>query len=274
MEATLPLLDPVSFQMWKDSKLTWAQKMKATKALYGQLPNAKLEHRWGWRPTPFCTLCAASGLPGVLDGTGHVLGGCQHAVMRAHYIERHNEAVRRITAALLLGRGDAYVVADAGAPEKLPRGVHSTRLPAWLLPDTDPETLAKMRPDILLVTSRDAEGNVRKGHTESRTVDLFEVGYCCDTKHAEKAAQKADQHRVLASLLRGAGWTVHYRVITLGHAGTIPTTAATETLAAGAPAHAVTSCMRKLARHAVEYLDRISRTRQTLAAPPEHKGKG
>jgi hypothetical protein len=266
MVAALDDLDPASFQLWKDTKLTWAQKMKVLKTWYGQLPNAKLEHRWGWRPTPFCTLCAASGHQGVVDGTGHVLGGCQHAVMRARYIERHNEAARMITSALLLGRGDAYVVADAGASEKLPRGVHSTRLPGWLLPNTDPEALAKMRPDILLVTSRDTKGRLRKGHAESRTVDLFEVGYCCDTKHAEKAAQKADQHRVLAALLGEAGWTVNYRVVTLGVGGTIPTAALTEMIGAGMPVEAAKTCVRKLARHAAQSLDCISNTRQALAA--------
>jgi hypothetical protein len=192
--------------------------------------------------------------------------------MKAMYIERHNAAVRRITSTIMLGRGDAYVVADAGTEDKLPKGVHSTRLPQWLLPSVPHDQLAKMRPDVLLVRSRDSSGATLEGQPETRVVDLIEVGYCSDTRHAEKTSEKTEQHAKLTELLRAAGWTVHYHVVTLGFGGTVPTEALSVMVSTGAPPEAARACLRKLVRHAVASLDHIQGARRALIAAGPHRG--
>jgi len=70
---------------------------------------------------------------------------------------------------------------DASSYEDKPEDVADTRLPAWLLPEADPEKRAKMRPDILIVQSVAADGhntanNPREG-MKGRIV-IVEVGYC------------------------------------------------------------------------------------------------
>jgi len=144
--------------------------------------------------------------------------------------------------------------------------VHATRLPFWLLPNTDINTLDKMRPGILLVRGRDASGALAPGHADVRQVDLIEVGYCSDTRHSEKQFEKTAQHKELAIALRAAGWTVNYMAVSLGFGGTVSTAAMEAMLKAGAPTEAAKTCMRKLARHAVQYVDKIHGGRRVLTA--------
>ena len=252
-----------SFHMWADTALTWTQQKNAFKAWWGHLPNNKLEHRYGRSPHPFCPHgCRHAGAP-VVDGATHILGGCQHTVMKAMYIERHNEATRLLANLILLGRAGSYVVADAGREDKLPKGVHATRLPTWLLPKVDPELLRKLRPDILLVDGRDA-GGLTTDLVPSRQVTLIEVGYCSDTNHAAKHTHKAGQHAQLEALLIEAGWKVDYLVITLGTGGTIPSAAVAAVTKAGAPTDAIPRCMHKICRHAVGYVDKLHKATRAL----------
>ena len=52
------------------------------------------------------------------------------------------------------------------------------------------------------------------------TIHIIEVGYCSDTKHAEKAREKDAQHKTLVNALLAAGHRVMNHVVTLGHCGT------------------------------------------------------
>ena len=46
--------------------------------------------------------------------------------------------------------GSCFTIMDATSLRNLPLGIHST-FPHWLLPDVDPDTRNKLRPDILLI---------------------------------------------------------------------------------------------------------------------------
>lgn len=54
-------------------------------------------------------------------------------------------------------------------------------------------------------------------------VFIFETGYCSDTNHNVKNAEKTEQHHALIAALRLAGYIVTVCETTLGTTGTIPT---------------------------------------------------
>jgi hypothetical protein len=89
------------------------QARQLLKFLWGQLFNAKLAKRYGLQDHDHCPLC------GKPDSCTHIGCGCASPMMKALYIDRHNEAVRQIARAIRLspGGGDALlrlVCGDAG----------------------------------------------------------------------------------------------------------------------------------------------------------------
>ena len=72
--------------------------------------------------------------------------------MKGCYIERHNEAARRILRSILQGRSTpGCVVADISPGDDLPPGVHTNRPPPWLLPSVPAEDRDRLRPDIMII---------------------------------------------------------------------------------------------------------------------------
>ena len=263
--AAVPTLDPECTAAWR-TRLPFPSGRRIFRARWGLMPNNMLEHRYKRAPTPNCPLC------GMHDGVGHILGRCEHPTLKSAYISRHNEALRQCTKTVLLGVGStAYVVADAGRAELLPTGVHSTRLPAWLLPAAPETERCKMRPDLLIIHHCDEHGNLMaslpadKGGGPLKQITLLELGYCSDTKHAVKAVEKRAQHADLVERLEKDGWAVTYLVITLGNTGTVPSAVATALEEAGAPKDRIKPCIRKLCNHAMATALTIETTRHALA---------
>ena len=152
-------------------------------------------------------------------------GGCDKPDMKTLTISRHNSAVQLLYKAIQASElGGCYTVMDAG---HLPGELMHTRLPGWLLPDTEEDTRNKLRPDLLIVkglTQRKANTWTARGRVRNKTrytVYLIEVGYSSDTRLDDKEHTKLEQHQQLAELLRKEGWNVAYKAIPLGTTGGI-----------------------------------------------------
>ena len=220
-----------------------------------------------------CPLCP------LLDGTNHVLGGCDNPLMEARYTARHNNAVLHIHNAVRQGSlGAYYTVLDATSLTNLPPGVSDNRLPKWLLPGVSSRDRERMRPDMLVV-----EGLLDK-HVKSmvfgshayRTlkrkciVHVLEVGYCAESRHTETLEIKKQQHAELLSALIRDGWTVHnggIDVVLLGTVGTVfkPFTEIMQTLQI--PTAVTKSTIRTLSVHAVKTAHSIVLSRRELEHP-------
>ena len=298
---------PSCSQTWTDAQITWRQSMLAFKARWGQLWNQKLAHRYGRAPTPNCPLC------GEPDSVGHLLGGCTHRECVAMKIERHNAAVRMVHDTITRNskQGGCYTIMDACPANNLPEGVQGTRLPPWLLPNGHPaaDELQKCRPDILIIEGLPAAAIAGKGAAEIRAMlhhsansdsnreslkiklHLLEVGYCGDTRHAERDQEKQEQHARLLNILTlphtptSGGPTadppfklsavVLHPPITLGRTGTLPTSLiATLKGPLQVPGPDATACATRLHRHAVHYVERMYEHRTVClakpGAPPRH----
>jgi ribonuclease HI/exonuclease III len=280
----LPTLHrPSSFSMWKNSHVTHRQRVLVMKARWGQMYNRKIAFRIGKVASDACPLC------GQPDSTGHLLGGCQHADVKAMAISRHDQAVKLIQKAIRLSPlGGFYTIMDAGAAKTLPDDVEGKRLPAWLFPDieatlppaaqaSEADRRKKLRPDILVVEGLQAQDTRRdetsvKEHVRTNIkkyrIHIFEVGYCSDINHAEKDADKAKQHDELVQLVRTAGFEVQYhKPISLGRCGSIPMSLYTllrKTFHANSK-RANEYC-NKLSAHAAEWVDKMYTHRQCVEA--------
>ena len=258
-----------SFKSWTSAKSGWARSRRAFRALWGQMPNQKLEHRYGRAATDTCPLCRSA-----RDGVGHILGQCPR--LKGAHIKRHDTAVRTIFKALRHATAaPAYCVVDAGVEARSMRGVHADRPPAWALPNTPESDLDKMRPDILVLHNRDARGNVLTPGLPNKAV-IFEVGYCSDFGHEDRAAVKRDQHKALADALRAADWTVEGpHAITIGRCGTIPTATAQTLVNVGMLAKTIDTCLADIHIQAVNAVGDIETIRRSLlkglppGRPPE-----
>ena len=227
-KGTAPHLHKSSAAMWSDQSITWPQLLNVLKGRWGHLWSMKLAHRYRTSymhnkhiaTNDNCPLC------GLSDGGGHMLGGCQHKICHSQYIKRHDEAVKIIQKAISSGAlGGSFCIMDAGKKENLPPDVSSKRLPGWLsAPSLGTEAFEKCRPDILLIPGLSQQEVARQSHEELAagryTIHIIEVGYCSDTKHAEKAREKDAQHKTLVDALLAAGHRVMNHVVTLGHCGT------------------------------------------------------
>ena len=98
----------------------------------------------------------------------------------------------------------------------------------------------------------------------------MEVGYCSDTSHEVKYAQKQAQHARLVTVLRTQGYKVDLTVITLGTTGTIPTTTFQDLEGLGIDHDHVVTLLQKLHMIAVKSLGHIifeRRRRENLSEP-------
>ena len=76
------------------------------------------------------------------------------------------------------------MVMDATSADRAPAYTDGTRLPQWLLPDTAPEVVRKMRPDILVIPTLRLDQARAFDHKPPPTANraqhkvyLLEVGY-------------------------------------------------------------------------------------------------
>jgi hypothetical protein len=192
--------------------------------------------------------------------------------LRGAHIKRHDEAVRTVFRALRHASiiDSAYCVVDAGVAAREMRGVYANRPPAWAVLPTIPEaTLERMRPDILVLHNRDSQG-AEVHPNEPKRAQIFEIGYCSDLSHGERAAMKHAQHEELASALRAAGWMVQATcVVTIGRCGTIPTATEQALTTAGVPRPVLNTCLTDLHLQAVVAVSDIESLRRTLVGPRE-----
>jgi hypothetical protein len=147
-----------------------------------------------------------------------MVGDCPHPHIKGLNIQRHNDTVQQtikcITQSPLL-KIDCYIM-DAGKDHLTGLNPLSSRLPHWLLPDTPPSILQKMRPDLLII---EKDRTVHTNHPENAhtydkvtrgmiKVHLYEIGYTADTRYTDKLATKSQQHAELHTALTEAGWDV------------------------------------------------------------------
>ncbi len=190
----------------------------------GVLYNNRLAHRYKFKDSDVCSLCPDR------DSAVHLLLKCGHPRMRSMVIARHNQAVRAIAKAIANGKkGGCYMVMDAGPLDDVRNSVSTTiagtRLPDWMLPHLTDKVRMKMRPDILIVPNiknevcfPDSDGD----RAALGEVIILEIGYCNDTKYAEKLEQKMEQHAELRKHLKAAGWTDIWMVaMALGISGCV-----------------------------------------------------
>jgi len=157
---------------------------------------------------------------------------------------------------------------DAGTAANLPTGVTKTLPTALCPPSMQPAEWIKFRPDIALVHPTVLD----EGPSASRAypIHLVEVGYCSDTNHSVKYAQKQAQHAQLLNVLRTQGYRVDLTVVTLGTTGTIPTTTFQNLERLGMDFSSVTTLLHKLHLLTVKHLGHIvyeRRRRETSIDP-------
>lgn len=188
----------------------------------GQWYHKKAAHKRGGRylagrpvgpfaADPFCPLGC-----GCHDGSTHLLLECLHRQIKAMQIARHHAAGLLIHASLKRHSttGSAYTVLDVCGQAQLDANeAAGTRIPAWMLPEVDVDTLAKLRPDIMRVvglsptpTTEEIESACRR--KDKCRIQILEVGYTMDTRWREAYKKKQEQHAELVRLLREAGWNV------------------------------------------------------------------
>ena len=251
-KAVLPYRDPKHSDSFRTtSGVSEAAVVTIDKCRTGTLGNNKRLFMMGKLPHKKCPLCKHD------DSIGHIMGACAHPDLRKQYIARHDKAARMLVQAFIKGKqGGHYLIADIGTAEGLKEiGVHSKRVPSFVLPDSRVRAGAdqygdcrdltrrdlcrdKMRPDIMIVEMTEAEQHLylhhgaNSRHTLSdlpanmpngspRKVSIVEVGYCSDTRYLEKIQQKEEQHSALETALRSYGYEVAILTYILGLYGSL-----------------------------------------------------
>jgi hypothetical protein len=211
-EDTAPTLDPLSNYYLTSTLCSQAEKINIHKGKWGILWNKKLAARMHTKYNPndthiakdhICPICGVDG-----DSGGHILGGCTDPHIVKVKIKRHDNAVRHIKTLLYHSQFQkSYIIMDAGGDKNKPK-----RLPTWLLPNQD-KLERTFRPDILIVEGL-LDTDIAKGHIPDLThkehykIHILEIGYCPDTRAAERFPIKAEQHSLLRDLLIQQGWQV------------------------------------------------------------------
>jgi hypothetical protein len=142
------------------------------------------------------------------DSCGHMLGGCQHTLIKGLVIKRHDNTVKHIRSLLYLSQFQhAFTIMDASGEKEKPK-----RLPHWLLPHSDTHDRS-FRPDILVMegtTDTDIAQGIYPSPTDGKhyRIHILEIGYCPDTRMKEKFGIKEQQHELLSELLTNQGWQV------------------------------------------------------------------
>ena len=97
------------------------------------------------------------------DSWGHIRGRCSHLEMKKMHIHKHNEAASTIINAVNKGNhGSFFIIATyISAVTLADLGVHHKRIPTWVLPDSELNSICydetrysvrtKMRPDVIVV---------------------------------------------------------------------------------------------------------------------------
>ena len=223
-----------------------------------------------------CPLCSAP------DSGTHIMGGCTHRMMKALYIKRHNLGALCVAEHLARGAyGGSYMILDATSHDAVPAFAPDQRVPDWMLTRngrplnaTERAAADKLRPDLLLIPSIPLSATRAPGfrgpafrERGKHKVHIIEFGCCGDLRHAEKTAEKLEQHTELARRLREAGWSVQYNpktILTLGFAGSILKTAAPLLNQLGCREGQANRCLSKLHGIAVSYAATILRSRRWL----------
>jgi hypothetical protein len=205
--------------------------------------------------------------------------------MKAHYISRHNKALLLLNKALSLSTMAPHLrILDATAGDALPAGVTSNRIPDWVLPNVDPSTRLKFRPDIMVIenlpttdyhiqalrTCTDPTERARLCRNRHLKIHLVELGYTSCTRYLEKLEEKRQQHAHLRSTLLQAGWpSVSITPLVLSTGGHVPTDVITWLQSLAIPPTTVTSIAHKLNALAVRKGHDIIISRRCL----EHASK-
>ena len=134
--------------------------------------------------------CALSGCEGHV-GAGHILLECTHADMKKQHIARHDAMMRMLIKEFTKGaKGSHYLIADVGTVDTLKDiGVHSKRVPKFVLPDSHIQHNMESCGNHLTCTSRFSNtkcyGNPRAekliGFCIAIADNVFTVAMCMDT---------------------------------------------------------------------------------------------
>jgi len=161
---------------------------------------------------------------------------------------------------------------------------NGNHLPEWVLPDVDPKTLMKMRPDILRIkglrnNASPGEINIAARNKQDYVIQIVEVGYGPDTRWRDTLEKKQAQHARLKAELSAAGWTVEEHFIILGRAGTCYKHTLDTLTALGMHKEQAVKLMCKLHLHTVTKLREIVIARRRLerhprSDPPDKIGVG
>jgi hypothetical protein len=262
------------------SKCTHSSKHLTLKARTGVLFTQARAALLGLSSTTACPLCGSQ------DSIGHMLGHCAHSAMRPLYISRHDQAVIHLYRALQKGAdGGNFTIIDAGKMQDVLNklAANGKRLPPWLLPGVDPDTLRRMRPDILRITGLPAQATHEEIaaallHKSRHKIQVIELGYCSDFNWKQKLEEKKAQHQELIAALREDGWEVEEHYIVLGTKGTIYKDTLATLQQLGLAHKRALALMATLNIHAVTWLATIVTTRrreeQAAASPTARRGVG
>lgn len=170
--------------------------------------------------TDRCHLCHKLG-HSERDTQGHLLCACKHPALAALYIKRHNVALQKIqrTVSIHSHLGSYFTIMDATSAHALPHGVASTRIPAWVLPNTPADIRARMRPDLLIFQGLSPSNPLIPTETDPLAclspfdlsslqagvvIHLLELGFTSHDMLTLSAKEK--QHTLLVHHLQAAGW--------------------------------------------------------------------
>ena len=138
------------------------------------------------------------------------------------------------------------------------------RFPDWLRPPHVPLTdWHKMRPDLAILPDRDAPDK-----PADKTIWLLELGYCSDTNQATKFIDKQAQHAKLVGYLKGAGYNVHFEILTLGTTGTIPKSFLPTLRTLGVDSLKAIKLADKLHAHTIACFKTILQSRRVMESTP------
>ena len=270
--AALPTLDKQSSSfMWRTTRVTARQRLLTLKARWGHLWNRKLAYRYKMARNDNCPLC------GHHDSVGHLLGSCSHPTAVAMRIARHDGAVRKLQKHLSkCSMRGFFTIMDACALADLPPEVQSKRIPTWLLPQVEPDTLRRMRPDLLIIEglkepspATDPALIHQQLCSGKYTFHILEVGYCCDTNQEDKDLEKQQQHATLRDLLAAEFPTarIKYYTVPLGRAGAIPASLVPTLKDLGLTSCKATFIAEDLHIHALQCLEQMFNHRNLVDAP-------
>ena len=290
---------------WQSSTITSNATRQLLKARYGQMWNMRQAFKMNRPYWPGGAVASNIRCPhcGEEDSTGHMLNGCLNPELKSMYIERHNEAGRRIIKEMSKGKfGGHYTMADVGSYDKVEQlGIRDNRIPPSILSDKTigsenlPLTIRqKLRPDIMVVEATYAEveghslftnGTTKRGgkrrrldkngqvtpviqttrrNGQKRSVKVVEVGYTSEGRFEEKLNEKLEQHQQLKRLLEIQGLDAKILPVIIGCTGGIFTVSTNSFEALGIDRQRRDKLNRKLHQDAITWMHAIIKKRRSL----------